>query len=512
MTDPSPAAVLNEQRAEQKYEDEGGRTIRFSKEDRKEQSAISRGGTKEPPSHRLTEQIISDRPPKVTTTSLPHSGIQHVTGFEAGSLAPKGATSLPSGLSVSSSTSIKDANQNAALAPLVQPSELAIEKSALHHISPPAANEFGSIHMPSPLPGTAPSDIGEAAAEGWEKIKQSAAPSIEKAKELFHLGKHGEHSSSSKSSSSSNEPSMIDRATQVYEANVKPQVKRAAEIFKSNIAQRKSSTSTTSSTTSRPVVRTYTAPYTHTRHEPWGHRLHRYRARLQQIWEGREPIVRTRAQQAYRWIRTNKMEIPLLLLSTLLIMWASMIFIQWMAFPKYSPEREQVIPYETIHPPIIPTHEHPAEFVNINVDQQQHPGVIEQMKMKAHELGDRISEDISEGIDTLKMKATDRLHHVKDAVKDAIPSTDELKAKLTGAKAQVEEVIPSTDDIKTRASDLREHVVESMENLKDTINSDVKQLKEKIASAGHGQEGHTINVPAHEPGAPPHMHTIPVHA
>lgn len=67
--------------------------------------------------------------------------------------------------------------------------------------------------------------------------------------------------------------------------------------------------------------------------ESVSHRLRRYRNRLIDVWEGNEPRIHSRLNRMIATIQRRKMEAPLVVLGTLLVLWASVAFVTWMAFP-----------------------------------------------------------------------------------------------------------------------------------------------------------------------------------
>lgn len=511
---------------EQKWDD-SDRVGVSSKDDFKQQQFEARTGLKErpqwsePATGSIEQLVVSQQQPDfLTSAPIASSSAVPVMGIQQ-PLVEKLQLGLEEGT-------------NASLAQRITPSDLKAEKQLLHHVqtpqeepavvvmhrkdtsvphSPPTVQRTepisrGSSGDPLPSQMELPSQIGESAGAGWEQIKhdimERAEPQIAKAKEMvsevrqatYHLWKGEENrrmgvdasedSMSAKAKLVFNDlsgkaESLKDQATTVVEEQIRPRVeetfglnKRKDSIggeAKSGIRRRREYT------TRKPMAV-----------ETLSHRLNRYRLKALDVWRGEEPVIRSYFQQAARWIRANKLEVPAIALGTLLTLWLSMSLIGWMAFPNRA-QHEQMVVY---HAP------QQTAFSSGPSQDVPGPGLVDKMKI-----------NIAGEIDSLKDKTTDRLSHIKDAM-PAMPTMDDIKLKVTDRLGHLK---PSSAGVSS-GNGLKDAAVEGIDRLKESMPSmpampavpSMGAIKQSL-SEGVSDIKERISGFQDDKDAPPHQHT-----
>ena len=564
---------------EQKYDDVSlsGTSTRVDKDDYKAQAFQARVGTKEVPTE-FREAVADAEQP--ASGSLGHV-LDEVTGLQ-------GKT-----------------NVNAALAPMVHTAELQSGKEGLDHVTGLQKGKFGSVHdsgaiieesietteveepsvvtfhnrpiahsPPSlqkplihrgssgdPLPSQLelPGMIGEAAGKGWDAIQERARPQIEKAKELYHIWKGEERRVSGDGESmpgmsafraqQESGSSRIDgiklKASHVLEDQIKPGVAKiqakANELLHRNVPKERG-------TTERKARTFKAAPREMS--ETIGHRMVRYKNKLIELWDGEEPLVKSKIQQGVQVLKDYRMDIPMLALATLLVLWASVSFVTWMAFPAKL-LNEQVVLYDGTHAHDGHPLAHENEFSAWNVPDFQHEvdyphgdqKLAPMQGAKNAGLKDRrqmnMKGRVSGEMHNIAMHGTDRVGHLKDAM----PSLGGLKDKATDRMHHLKDAIPTSlgdlkDSIAMHGTDrlhhLKDAIPTSLGGLKDSIVGGMRSLKKRArGSLGIGSDqnmdlyelNHQLGdddleddddweddeggMEADDADAPPHWHTAP---
>jgi len=193
--------------------------------------------------------------------------------------------------------------------------------------------------------------------------------------------------------------------------------------------------------------------------------------KLQDVWERQEPVVRRYAQRAMVLVRQYKMEIPLMALTTLLVLWASMSLIGWAAFPSIPASQEQVVLYHphTMGPELGPDNAGTIDRLRSQIkstDGEIMDG-IESIKMRAEDGLGHIKDAMPSipSMESIKLRAQDSLGHIKDAM-PSMPSSGDVKAQAADVQGRVNEAMPSMDNIKSQAADLQGRMSGSIDSLK----------------------------------------------
>lgn len=173
------------------------------------------------------------------------------------------------------------------------------------------------------------------------------------------------------------------------------------------------------------------------------------------VWAGEEPIVREYVDRGVRLTKQYKMEIPLLFLATLLVLWASMSFVSWMAIPTR-------VVTTTLPSEYVP-HWEPSTGP---IQGPQLPSLTDKIWMKIDGADDKIRDSIGSMKHGVADRVTDRLHHVKDAM----PTMDSLSELKDGIADRVQDRLHHVTDglselkegVADRVSDRLHHVKDAM--------------------------------------------------
>lgn len=199
-------------------------------------------------------------------------------------------------------------------------------------------------------------------------------------------------------------------------------------------------------------------------------KLRLYKDKALDIWEGNEPMVREKAQLVTTEIKKRGLEVPLMFLGSLLVLWLSMSFIGWFAFPATSAVNHiGTQPYQY-------SHSRDATHLpgGVRLDDHIHP-----------------SQDVpmASMTDKIRMKYNDANDVIHDGMNN-MPGFNDLKQQ-----------IPSLEDIKARIPTI-DDATAKLNGLRDSMGA---IIPDSISEFGAPPHQHIIP----EPGTPPHSHTFP---
>lgn len=368
-------------------------------------------------------------------------------------------------------------------------------------------------HSGDPIPSSVGmfETVGMDAAEGIEYIKSLAEPQIQKAKSLYSLWKNEdkrvtENAEHVAAPNSGSEPTMMEKAQQIYSEKVLPAAAAAGEkvasVYHSSVEPtvaavqeqvgiaREDGIKKTMDRASAAYQRrmgsakasmkqTYEAKVPPAQREQIRKRaskaktgvlktLTRIKNKALDIWEGEEPMIREKMQQGVALINRYNLGIPLMFLGTLLVLWASFSFVAWMAFPAHPNEHLPVLYEPQFKPSTGP------------IQTAELPGFGDKLRMKV----DGLDSQIRDGIADLKERATHAIPSmgdIKDRAVDAMPSMGDIKERAGDLKDRVLERMPSVEDIKDQAADVRDRVVDS--KIVHSAQSGLGDLKDRVVDA-----------------------------
>jgi len=215
--------------------------------------------------------------------------------------------------------------------------------------------------------------------------------------------------------------------------------------------------------------------------ENMDHRLRRYRSMAMQFYNEQEPIVRKYVEQGVSWIRANKLEIPAIALATLLGLWMSVSLISWIAFPTVVAPREQMVLYD-------------ASIGTNPLQDVPNAGSFDRFKMNMHE-----------SAHDMKLKATDRLGHLADAVPSVhmptmpsvhLPAMHDIKLQAQDKLGHIKDAMPSMPHMSMPAM----HSMPSMNDIKLQATDKLHHAKDALGAAMPGRLSDDMN-------SAPHQHT-----
>lgn len=202
---------------------------------------------------------------------------------------------------------------------------------------------------------------------------------------------------------------LVDSANHAYEEAVLPQVQKARDAFDRQFKKISTSSADSQQTGASVDDVSHGAESSQPR-ESLRHRVVRYRDKAIEVWHGTEPRVKARMQHATRVIAAYRMEVPLLALFTLLVLWASVSFVTWFAFP--SAHHHAHRGHAGWHGANVPVSES-----TISQQAAQAAQTINVM----HEKADAAGHARPNGhtiLDDIRIRVTDRIEHAKDALRD----------------------------------------------------------------------------------------------